>query len=315
MSDGDPIVVRPGAKINLSLEVLGRRADGFHDLATVFQAIDLTDELAISPADEIAVACDRSDLAGEANLAHRAARLLREESGVCLGARIRLTKGVPVAAGLGGGSADAAGALVGCTRLWRLDWPAARLVELAARLGSDCAFFAAALAPFFLPADPRPRGVTAFGGTSLAEGRGERLTPLASLAPHRVLVVRPRLGAPPPADKTRRLYAALRPTDHRDGAATHALVAAIAAGRRLDPDLLVNSFERAAEAVFPEIAPTRSAVLAAGADWVRLAGSGPCLYALSPERDSARIAAIAAALRAAGEEAYVCRTGLPEQVD
>ena len=294
-----PVIIRPGAKINLTLEVLGRRPDGYHDLATVFQAIELTAELAIWPNDGVTLACDRADLGGEGNLAHRAASLLRESSDTTAGARIRLTKGVPVAAGLGGGSADAAGALVGCARLWGLDWPAERLVELAARLGSDCAFFVGAL--------------VRKESTSLAEGRGERLTPLPPLRPHHVLIVRPRLRQALPPDKTRRLYAALVPADYCNGAATRALVDSLSAGRTLDPNLLVNSFERAAEAVFPEIATARAAILAAGADWVRLAGSGPCLYTLFPEGDGERAAVVAGGLRAAGEEAYLARTGVPKQ--
>jgi 4-diphosphocytidyl-2-C-methyl-D-erythritol kinase len=339
-----PIVVRPGAKINLSLEVLGRRPDGYHELATVFQAIDLTDELAISPADAVCLTCDRAglpdtiDLDGEGNLAHRAASLLREVARVTAGAQIRLRKGVPIAAGLGGGSADAAGALVGCARLWGLDWPTERLVDLAARLGSDCAFFVGALhsslhqrahpplpttppyaggvewerRPSFSPLSPGGTGAGGDGcATALAEGRGEQLTTLASLAPHHVVIVRPRLRHAPPADKTRRLYAALNAADYRDGKATRALVESISTGRPLDPDLLVNSFERAAEAVVPEIAAARAALLAAGADWVRLAGSGPCIYTLFAEPNGARTAAVLAALRAAGEEAYLARTGIP----
>jgi 4-diphosphocytidyl-2-C-methyl-D-erythritol kinase len=297
------LAIHPGAKLNLTLEVLGRRADGFHELVSVFLAIDLSDELTISAAGDLSVECDRADLAGDGNLALRAARLLRDEAGVALGAHLRLAKRVPVAAGLGGGSADAAAALVGCARVWGLDWPTERLVSLAARLGSDCAFF---VGPSLRSARA-DRDCDESATTALASGRGERLTVLPSLSPHWALVVRPGLAQPAPADKTRRLYSALRPDDYRDGSATRALVDAIRRGESLDPALLVNSFERAAETVFPEIARTRAVMLSSGADWVRLAGSGPCLYTLFGGHQGDRARAVAASLREAGEEVYLAR--------
>jgi 4-diphosphocytidyl-2-C-methyl-D-erythritol kinase len=301
----DELIVRPGAKLNLTLEVLGRRPDGFHDIVSVFQAIGLSDELVVSAASDLTIECDQADLAGDGNLALRAARLLRESAGIARGARLRLEKRVPVAAGLGGGSADAAAALVGCARVWGLDWSAERLVALAARLGSDCAFFVGPALRSTAPAADRGE----WTATALASGRGERLVTLPPLSPRWALVVRPRLSRPVPADKTRRLYAALRPDDYRDGSATRALVEAMRRDEALDPTLLVNSFERAAEMVFPETARTRAAILDAGGRWARLAGSGPCLYTLFGEREVDRAKTAAARLRETGEETYLVRTG------
>lgn len=285
------ITIRPPAKLNLTLEVLGRRADGYHDLLSALQAIDLRDKLTIAPAESLELKCSRPDLSDEANLAYRAAAQLRAEAGVSLGARITLEKRIPVAAGLGGGSADAAAVLVGLATLWGLRWPTTRLAALAARLGSDV--------PFFLGSP-----------TALAAGRGERLMALPALPAHWAVVACPVPCAAPP-DKTRRLYAALRPEDFRDGSATHAVAAAIEAGAPLDPRHLVNSFERAAREEFPEVASATERMLAAGAPWVRLAGSGPCLFTLlrADGEDSRRsAAALAERLTEAGWPVFVART-------
>lgn len=294
-ADEKEIVLRPCAKLNLTLEVVGRRPDGYHDLASVFQAIDLRDLLRVSPGDDLRFSCDQPELGGEGNLVWRAARLIQAEAGVATGATLHLAKRIPVAAGLGGGSADAAAALVGLDRLWGLGWPRARLAALAARLGSDV--------PFFLD-----------GPTARAGGRGEQLTPLPALPAHWAIVVRPALRHPPPADKTRRLYAALRADDYRDGRSTARLSELIAAGLlvgQIDPSLLTNSFERAARDLFPEVGEAAERMLAAGAPWSHLAGSGPCLYTLLPggrASEDRRALALAESLRASGLETYLART-------
>ena len=287
-----PIALRACAKLNLTLEVLGRRPDGYHELASVLQAIDLCDVLQVWPDEELELTCSAPDLSGETNLALRAARLLRAEAGVAAGARLHLVKRIPIAAGLGGGSSDAAATLLGLARLWGLGWSPARLGELAARLGSDV--------PFFLRC-----------ATALATGRGEEVAPLPPLAPHWAVVVRPPLREPAPADKTRRLYAALRSEDYRDGRATRALAEALKAGLPPDPALLVNSFERAARDVFPEIREAEERVLAAGARWTHLAGSGPCLYTLFRADEPAevrRARAVASRVRSTGLETYLAKT-------
>jgi 4-diphosphocytidyl-2-C-methyl-D-erythritol kinase len=149
------------AKLNLFLRVLGRRADGFHELQTGFVAIDLTDTLDFELLEDARIE-RRGDLTGpvEQDLAVRAARLLQQESQCDLGVRIDLQKRIPTGGGLGGGSSDAATTLIGLNRLWRLNWTRERLAGLAQRLGADV--------PFFLQPGP-----------SLGEGIGERLSPLA----------------------------------------------------------------------------------------------------------------------------------------
>ena len=151
----DSVTVEAPAKVNLTLEVLGKRHDGYHDIASVMQTISLFDTLTFTPADNVKVSSNVSVLNNKDNLVYRAAVLLKDEIGVSEGADIRLDKGIPLDAGLGGGSSDAAAALLGLDRLWGLGLLKTQLKDLAARLGSDV--------PFFLR-----------GGSALVEGRGER---------------------------------------------------------------------------------------------------------------------------------------------
>ena len=150
------------AKLNLLLLVTGRRADGYHLLQTVFRFIDFGDELRIAVRSDgrIARATDLPGVPADDDLSVRAARLLQKAAGTALGADIALDKRLPLGGGLGGGSSDAATVLIALNRLWRLDWPRARLQELALELGADV--------PVFV-----------FGESALASGVGERLTALA----------------------------------------------------------------------------------------------------------------------------------------
>ncbi|MFQ5862175.1 MAG: 4-(cytidine 5'-diphospho)-2-C-methyl-D-erythritol kinase [Candidatus Brocadiales bacterium] len=150
------------AKINLFLEVLGKRPDGYHELETVMQEIDLVDTLTLEEMDRgIELTCTGQDVpCDENNLVWKAVSIFQEETGVKKGVRIHLVKRVPVAAGLGGGSSDAAAVLRGLNILWNMGLSETRLMDMAAQLGSDV--------PFFIK-----------GGTALCKGRGEIVTPLA----------------------------------------------------------------------------------------------------------------------------------------
>jgi 4-diphosphocytidyl-2-C-methyl-D-erythritol kinase len=162
------------AKLNLSLQVVRRRPDGYHDLRTVFVAVGLADRLDFEVLDTPELD-RRGDLTGppQDDLAVRAARLLQRESGCRLGVRIDLAKRIPTGAGMGGGSSDAATTLIALNRLWQLDWPREKLAPLALALGADV--------PFFLQAGP-----------ALGEGVGERLTRL-SVAPAWFAVIHPQV--------------------------------------------------------------------------------------------------------------------------
>ena len=185
------------AKINLTLEVLGTRPDGYHDLRSVVLPVPLHDDVELARADALSVEMP-GGLPPERNLAWKAAEALRRATGCRLGARIRIVKRIPMGAGLGGGSADAAAVLNGLNELWGLGLPKARLVALAAEVGSD------------VPA-------LTFGGPVLMEGRGERVAPLAADYPLPDLA-RLVLCTPPVFVSTPEVFRAFRPSDRGRGA-------------------------------------------------------------------------------------------------
>ena len=275
------------AKINLSLEVLGKRLDGYHDLATVMQTVDLFDLIHISPAPDLEFDCNDQQLVDENNLVWRAALQLFEKlpEQKRQGAHIILEKHIPVAGGLGGGSSDAATTLVALNDIWNMGLSKEDLVEEAASLGSDV--------PFFI-----------YGGTMLAEGRGEELSQLPPLKSSWVVLLNP--GLEMPFDKTAQLYQALSRSDHTDGSITLQLVKNLQNGQRPSPSLLYNTFERAAYERFPQLDQFRVAMVEAGADYVRVSGSGPTLFTLLNDEDEAN--QIKDALHSQGLQAFAVQT-------
>ena len=265
------------AKINLGLEVLGKRPDGYHEVAMIMQSVSLHDIVKLSCREEaISLSCDRTNLpCDHSNLAFRAADLLRREVGVACGVHIELTKRIPLAAGLAGGSTDAAAVLKGLNRLWRLDLPASELERLAARLGSDV--------PFCL-----------WGGTSLATGRGEILTPLPDFTGHGVVLVNPPLQVSTAwvygnyhdaAGNRRRDIASLRHSiKQQDFSAVAGAV--------------FNDLETVTIPAYPQVAAIKEQLLQAGAAGVLMSGSGPTVFALTPDLASAGELAGRAALGA-----------------
>ena len=252
------------AKINLTLRVIKRRADGYHEITTVMQAVDLSDRIILDDADDLELCCGAADLPTDArNLALQAALALRQAAGVARGARIELDKRIPVAAGLGGGSANAAGVLVGLNRLWGLRWSVERLDEIAATLGSDV--------PFFLR-----------GGAALGTGRGEKLAalPARSLA---LVLVNPRFPS-----STAEMYGRLTPAMYSDGAATRGLAGSLRRSPARIAASLYNGMEAAAAGVFPQIAQMRAALLAAGALGALMSGSGPTVFGVARSYEQAR---------------------------
>ncbi len=273
------------AKINLALEGLGRRNDDYHNVATVLHTIGLADRLTFQPSDTISLSCDAPDLAGEDNLVLQAARLLQQQAGRSMGVAITLEKHIPEAAGLGGGSSDAAATLKALNKMWGLKLPAAKLRDLAATLGSDV--------PFFLD-----------GGCALAEGRGELLTPLPPASGWWAVLVQPKVSI---TGKTARLYSMLAKADFSDGSATRALADRIRHGTATIVDVAAarNAFERVAAVAFLGLEDYRQAMLDAGAPFVRLTGTGPALYTLVDDEQTGN--AMLAKLKAGGHEAYISR--------
>ena len=265
------------AKVNLTLEVLGLRPDGYHEIRSIILAIGLYDTLTLEPAPGLEV--EPEMIAGEENIVIRAARLLKQATGTPLGARLRLKKSTPARMGLGGHSSDAAATLMGLNQLWGLGLSREGLLPLAQVLGSDV--------PFFL-----------YRGTGLVEGRGESVTPLPSPALKRVVLLCPSLPTPP--EKTRRLYQALTPEAFTQGQHTFRARQALLEGDKLEP---FNAFEMVAFSFFPGLEDYRQRFLASGAARVHLAGSGPALFTLTHDKALAR--RIYDSLKGEGMEAYL----------
>ena len=280
--------VKAPAKLNLYLEVLGKRPDGYHEIRTIMQAVSLFDELTFQPREDgriVLHATAGEDLPPpEENLVVRAARLLQEESGCHRGAEIHLVKRIPVGSGLGGGSSDCAATLRTLGRLWGLGLSVETLETMAARLGSDAAFFVR-------------------GGAALCEGRGERVTPLpAGGVFHYVLVV------PRERVSTARLYAALEGsagslTNGGGSSSIEDVRAALGAG---DPALLGAVFHNALQEPAFRLAPQARrvrevfacAALPLRCRGLSLSGSGSALFGVfeGPEWAEAARRQIAARL-------------------
>ncbi len=256
MSGGERVTVFAPAKVNLTLEVLGKREDGYHEIASVMQAISLFDTLTFSQSDHVRVATDVPELEGEDNLVYRAAELLRDTYGVSGGAEIRLSKEIPLAAGLGGGSSDAASTLLGLDRLWGLRLDDVELKELAARLGSDVPFF-----------------VT--GGITQVGGRGERVSRLRQNPELWLVLAFPdhRID-----NKTATAYKSLSRTDHTDGLRTAEMVKQIEACAAIRHDSFFNVFDRVATEIFPGIDRSRSILQEVSGKTAHLSGAGPTLF-------------------------------------
>ena len=279
------ITTQAYAKINITFEVLGRRKDGYHDVATVLQEIDLKDIIDFEIAPSLSIKCDDAALRSSDNLVLKAARLLRKEAGYKGGAKITLRKGMPIAAGLGGGSSDAAAALIALNKLWKLKLSTESLVDIAASLGSDV--------PYFI-----------FGGTALAEGRGEKITPLSPLPKSWVVLLRPSVPIPEP--KTKSMYGALSPSHYSDGGHTRRAVSAIERGAVGDGLTLYNAFDSVAFEMYEGMEWYWKQFVSAGAAEVHLAGAGPTLFTLLSGRKQAE--GIYRSLSDLGLETYIVQT-------
>jgi 4-diphosphocytidyl-2-C-methyl-D-erythritol kinase len=251
------------AKLNLSLQVFGKRPDGYHHLRSVMAPVSLYDDVTVEEASAgISVECDAPGVPTDAaNSCHKAAALFLAWAGAPCGVRIRIRKAIPAESGLGGGSSDAAAALKGLIALTGKHPPPETLLAMAVRVGADV--------PFFLP-----------GRAALVEGFGERLTPIPWNVPFHVVIVRPAFGL-----STREGYARLgrEPGDPppRGCIPSFRTFSDLAA-------IVRNDFEAAWGPSHPEIASIRRELVSAGAAAAGLSGSGSAVFGLFTSESAAR---------------------------
>ena len=260
------LTVSAPAKLNLTLEVLAKRPDGFHEIRSVIQTINLGDSLSFQSSEHIEFKSNLPDWIPEESLVSKAASLLQQVTNCSKGATVEIKKRIPLMSGLGGDSSDAAAVLRGLNRLWELDLPPEKLIKLGRQLGSDVSFLL-------------------YGGTALLEGNGEIVTPLPLLPHSWVILVMPPV--PKPLRKTKQLYDSLSTTDYTDGQITRRLVEELKAGQEFIPSLLFNTFENVAFAQFPGLDIFQKQMMKAGATTVHLAGTGPVLFTLVKDRAQA----------------------------
>jgi 4-diphosphocytidyl-2-C-methyl-D-erythritol kinase len=259
------LTVYAPAKVNLVLEVLGKNND-YHRISSIVQSIDLCDVLNFQLDEEICFECAEPSLKHD-NLAARAAALLKESTKYGRGARIELCKHIPWGVGLGGGSSDAAATLIALNDIWGLGLSLPELVHLASKLGSDV--------PLFI-----------HKGTALVEGKGEEITPLPSLPSTCFVLLVPPL--PKILNKTKQMYSNLDATYFTKGQFVKQALSYLRQGRAIAPDLMFNVFKKIAFDVFAGLDKYGKTLEEAGAPGVYLAGSGPCLFTLSPDERKAR---------------------------
>ena len=314
------LVIRAPAKLNLSLAVLARRPDGFHEIESLMVPVTLHDTLRVRRRDDDAItltvryagrlagadgrALARDVPVDNSNLVVRAARALRAEAGVTAGLDIELVKEIPSGAGLGGGSSDAAAVLLAAARVWGLDWPRERLAAIGAVIGSDVPWFFTAAA-------------------AVVRGRGESVTPVEGVPPLPAVIACPATGL-----STAAVYAACTPDATRRGEAEQLAAALAAGGLPAAAPLMHNALEAPARRLCGDVDRLLTALARAGAVAPRLTGSGSACFALCRTAAEARgIAARLAAERFAGGAAWpgvftvrlslpgaaVCRDALVEE--
>lgn len=259
------ITQKAPAKINLSLDALFRHSNGDHEWRMVMTSVDLADYVHIKPAAKLSVTTDSGFLPEDPrNLAYQAARALQREAGVQAGAAIHIEKNIPVAAGLGGGSSDAAAVLRGLNELWGLGYSRERLAKIGLGVDSDVPY-------------------CVYSETALVSGRGEIVEPLGKLPPFWVVLAKPTVSVSTPT--------ILRAVDYsvkEVAPDTDAVLAGIAAGDYTQMTSgMANALEAVTAARHPEITDLKARLLRYGADVAQMSGSGPTVFGLCAKKSRA----------------------------
>ena len=266
MTNPVSVIEKAYAKVNLTLEILGKRRDGYHDLASVMQTVNLFDTVTVSEADSIIVDCDGLEIDTEMNLATKAASVLKNRTGIRSGAKILIKKSIPVSAGLGGGSSDAAATLRGLNQIWKLGLSVDELADIAASVGSDV--------PFLLR-----------GGTALVRGRGEEVRQISPAKISSFLIVTPNVKYRNALAKTAYAFSRVDESMFTVGNLTHKLAARIASGGDCPSEFFFNQFQTIAEDIFPGWALTRDRMAGIGIEEVILCGAGPSIFTVPPSKE------------------------------
>ena len=257
------------AKINLQLRILGKRDDGFHDLWTVFQTVSLHDMIHFAESDTLELSCDDPNVpTDERNLIIKTAKALQKMTGTNKGAAMHLEKLIPLPGGLGGGSSNAAVALVGLTKLWDIPASDNGLRTIAAALGSDV--------PFFL-----------YGGTAIGTGRGEMIEPIADREEQFMLVVTPNASV-----STRDAFERLNATTLTNAGLNRILRVCRLEAESLDlhHSVLINDFEARVFEAHPEIRRVKETLLELGAVNAAMSGSGASVFAIFDKTETRQAA-------------------------
>ena len=260
------LTISAPAKINLTLEVLGKRPDGFHEIRSVIQPLKLCDNLTFEKNQDVSAICDMPGWSVGKSLVGRAIDLMWTVSDRSQGVRIKLEKHIPLMSGLGGDSSDAAAVLEGLNDFWGLDLLPEKMLEMAAQLGSDVFFFLG-------------------GSTAIVEGRGETVSLLPPLSRKWVVLIMPEI--PAESGKTAAMYSKLTPENFTDGSITQKLVDVLVADGNINSLLFFNVFEAI---TFEESDLRRDyldTIIKMGASHVHLCGSGPTLFTMFEDQTAA----------------------------
>lgn len=278
------LYVKAPAKINLTLDVLYKRPDQYHEVEMIMTTVDLSDRIGLESREDgliKIISADRFVPDDERNFAYQAAKLLKDTYGIEQGVSITIEKEIPIAAGLAGGSSDAAATLRGLNELWNLELSLDDLAEHATKIGSDVAF-------------------CVYGGTALATGRGEKIEELPAPPPCWVVLAKPKIGV-----STADVYGNLK-IDEIEHPNTMQMIRAIEEGNY---DLMCQSLGNVLETVtfklHPEVITIKEQMQRFGADAVLMSGSGPTVFGLVDSET--RVGRIYNGLRGFCEEVYVVR--------
>lgn len=278
------LTLKAPAKINLTLDVLAKRPDGFHEIEMVMTTVDLADRVTLTllNSNQIIIDCPVAYVPlDERNHAYQAAKVVKEKFGITQGVHIYIEKNIPIAAGLAGGSSDAAATIKGLNQLWNLNMSIEEMADLGSKVGSDVSF-------------------CVHGGTAVARGRGEKIQPIAPPPPCWVILAKPPIGV-----STAEVYGALSVADLGTGK-TKEMVGAIEDKNFIRVcECLSNDLESVTLHLHPEVKRIKERMERSGADGVLMSGSGPTVFALIEKESKAN--RIYNGLRGFCKEVFVVR--------